>query len=225
VPFEEAANIATWAREHRHAVTRTRLDEGEPLPDVGEIGLLAVMGGPMNVYQYRDYPWLRQEKAFLERAAAAGLPILGVCLGAQLLADVLGAKVVQNLHVEIGWFPVRLTPEARDSHLFKGLPSEFTAFHWHGDTFDTPPGTARLAESDACANQAFQYAGRVVGLQFHLEYTPDSIHAMLAHCGNELKTAPFIQTPDQILAGFERIGQTRKLLFALLDSMVQAASR
>jgi len=219
VPFEDVANIATWAQEHRHAVTRTRLYEDEPLPDVGEIGLLAVMGGPMNVHQYRDYPWLRKEKTFLERAISVGVPILGVCLGAQLLADVLGAKLVQNPHVEIGWFPVRLTCASADSHLFKNLPAEFTAFHWHGDTFEIPPGAVRRAESDACANQAFEYAGRVVGLQFHLEYTADSIRAMLAHCGKELTSASFIQTQEQVLAGFAHLAQMRELLFAFLDSM------
>jgi len=222
VPFEDAANIATWARGHRHAVTRTRLYEDEPLPEMGEIGLLAVLGGPMNVYQYRDHPWLRKEKAFLEQAAAAGVPTLGVCLGAQLLADVLGAKIVQNSHVEIGWFPVRLTPEARDSALFGGLPHEFTAFHWHGDTFDVPPGAKRLAESDACQNQAFEYAGCVVGLQFHLEYTADSIRNMLVHCGHELTNAPFIQSRDRILARLDQIGRTQSLLFKLLDSLSQA---
>ncbi len=203
-------------------MTKTRLHEDEPLPDVAGIGLLAIMGGPMNVYQYRDHPWLKREKTFIGRAIAAGIPILGVCLGAQLLADVLGAKVAQNPHVEIGWFPVRLTAEARDSRVFRGMPAEFTALHWHGDTFEIPPGAKRLAESEACSNQAFEYGGRAVGLQFHLEYTADSIRSMLAHCGDELADAPFIQNRDRILAGFDGIGQTRKLLFELLDSLSQS---
>lgn len=221
VPFEDAANIAIWAQRRQHAVTRTRLYLDEPLPDVTEPGLLAVMGGPMNVYQYCDHPRLRKEKAFLEQAVAAGIPTLGVCLGAQILADVLGARVVQNPHVEIGWFPVRLTAEAGGSDLFKGMPADFPAFHWHGDTFDIPSGARRLAESDACANQAFEYGGRVVGLQFHLEYAADSIRAMLAHCGSELVNGPFIQNSDQILAGFDQIERTRGLLFSLLDSMLR----
>ncbi|HNS19799.1 MAG TPA: type 1 glutamine amidotransferase [Sedimentisphaerales bacterium] len=220
VPFEDAANIAVWAESRNHVVTQTRLYENEPLPEIDEVGLLAIMGGPMNVYQYRNHPWLKREKAFIERAVVKGVPILGVCLGAQLLADVLGGKVVQNPHIEIGWFPVRLTPEARDSVLFKGVPAEFNAFHWHGDTFDIPPGARRLAQSDACPNQAFEYAGRAVGLQFHLEYTADSIHSMLAHCADELTEAPFIQSRDRILAQFDQIAHTGKLLFALLDSML-----
>ncbi len=219
VPFEDAANIAVWAESRNHIVTRTRLYENEPLPEIDEVGLLAIMGGPMNVYQYRNHPWLKREKAFIERAVARGIPILGVCLGVQLLADVLGAKVVQNPHIEIGWFPVRLTAEACDSDLFHGLPTEFNAFHWHGDTFDLPPGARRLAQSDACPNQAFEYAGRAVGLQFHLEYTADSIRSMLAHCADELIEAPFIQSRDQILAGLDQVARTQTLLATLLDAM------
>ncbi|MBP7053509.1 MAG: type 1 glutamine amidotransferase [Phycisphaerae bacterium] len=221
VPFEDAANIAVWAESRNHIVTRTRLYENEPLPEIDDIGLLAIMGGPMNVYQYRNHPWLKREKAFIERAVARGVSILGVCLGAQLLADVLGAKVTQNPHVEIGWFPVRLTAEARDSDLFHGLPTEFHAFHWHGDTFDIPPGARRLAQSEACPNQAFEYSGRAVGLQCHLEYTADSIHSMLAHCACELTDAPFIQSREQILARFDQVERTRELLFTLLDSILR----
>lgn len=219
VPFEDAANIAVWAESRGHAVTRTRLYEGEPLPETADIGLLAVMGGPMNVYQHRDHPWLTREKAFIESALKAGVPVLGVCLGAQLLADVLGARVVQNSHVEIGWFPIRSTPAAQSSDFFRDMPAEFTAFHWHGDTFEIPAGARRLAESDACPHQAFEYGGLALGLQCHLEYTAGSIRAMLTHCGGELKDGPFIQSEARILAGFDQIERTQALLFQLLDSM------
>jgi GMP synthase-like glutamine amidotransferase len=219
VPFEDAANLAVWAESRGHAVTRTRLYEGEALPETAEIGLLAVMGGPMNIYQHRDHPWLRREKTFIERTLKAGVPVLGVCLGSQLLADVLGARVAQNPHVEIGWFAIRSTPAAHASDFFRDLPAEFTAFHWHGDTFEIPAGARRLAESDACPHQAFEYGGLALGLQCHLEYTADSIRAMLAHCGGELKDGPFIQSEDRILAGFDQIERTRTLLFQLLDSM------
>ena len=101
------------------------------------------------------------------------------------------------------------------------MPEEFTAFHWHGDTFDMPAGAKRLAESEACSHQAFEYGGRVVGLQFHLEYTADSIRSMLAHCSNELTDAPFIQNRDRILAGLDQLDQTEKLLYKLLDSLSQ----
>lgn len=219
VPFEDAANIAVWARERGHMLTTTRLYENEPLPDSASLGLLAVMGGPMNVYQHRNHPWLLREKKFLEQAVTAGTPILGVCLGAQLLADVLGAKVVQNPQIEIGWHTVRLTPEASRSALLARMPAEFTAFHWHGDTFGIPAGATRLAESDACLNQAFEYGGHALGLQFHIEYSKDSIETMLAHCADELIEAPFIQTRDQIRARSGNVPATCRLLEDLLDRL------
>lgn len=225
VPFENAANIAVWASKHGHTLTTTLVYENQSFPDPASLGLLAVMGGPMNVYQHRDHPWLPDEKTFIERALAAGTPILGVCLGAQLLADVLGAKVAQNPQIEIGWHPVRSTREASSSKLFGLLPAEFTAFHWHGDAFGIPAGATRLAESKACPNQAFEYGGRALGLQFHLEYSVDSIEAMLAHCADELVDAPFIQNPDRIRAGYGHTATTYRLLERLLDGLTAGTGK
>ena len=169
VDFEDAAGIADWAADRGHALAATRLHAGEPLPGPGEFDFLVVMGGPMNVYEHVEHPWLEQEKAFLRRAVEAEKAVLGVCLGAQLLADVLGGAVRQGVHKEIGWLPVRGTAEAFGHGLFRDFPAEYAAFHWHGDTFSIPPGAVRVAESAACPNQAFALGGRVVGLQFHLE--------------------------------------------------------
>jgi len=225
VSFENSANIAVWASERGHTLTTTLVYENQPFPDPLSIGLLAVMGGPMNVHQYRSHPWLEREKACIERVLAAGTPILGVCLGAQLLADVLGAKVVQNPQIEIGWHAVRSTREASSSKLFGSLPAEFTAFHWHGDTFGIPAGATRLAESDACLNQAFEYDGRALGLQFHLEYSIESVEAMLAHCGDELIDAPFIQYPDRIRAGYGHMPTAYRLLERLLDGLTAGTAQ
>ena len=218
VPFEDAANIGTWAQQHGHTVTSTRLYEDEPLPDIGEIGALAIMGGPMNVYQHRRHPWLAAEKRFIEQALRAEIPMIGVCLGAQLIADVLGAKVTENPEIEIGWFPVRLSSEATDLDILRGLPETFTAFHWHGDTFETPPGSIRLANSEACENQAFLYGKSVLGLQFHLEYSQESIQKMLVHCSDELVEAPFVQKAEEITANLSRTASATKQLFTLLDN-------
>jgi GMP synthase-like glutamine amidotransferase len=221
VPFEDAANIGLWAREQGHTLTATRLYEDEPLPDPAEIDLLAIMGGPMNIYQYRHHPWLTREKVFLERALAASVPSIGVCLGAQLLADVLGARITQNPWVEIGWHTVRLTAKGSQSPFFSHVPPEFTAFHWHGDTFEIPSGATRLAESDACCNQAFQYGLHVLGLQFHLEYSVDSIETMLAKCGDELTDGVFVQTADRIRAGYHDVVTIHRLLVPLLNHLAR----
>jgi GMP synthase (glutamine-hydrolysing) len=186
---------------------------------VGQIDALAVMGGPMNVYQYRDCPWLVREARFVEAAIGAGVPTIGVCLGSQLIADVLGAKVVQNAEVEIGWFEVTLTAEAEGMAAFRNIPARFTAFHWHGDTFGMPAGATHLAVSEACANQAFAYGEQVIGLQFHLEYSAESVRRMLIHCSDELVEAPFVQSAERIRAGLSNVEGTRRVLERLLGAL------
>jgi len=144
--------------------------------------------------------------------------VLGVCLGAQLVADVLGGRVTRNPQKEIGWFPVQLTDEARASPLLGGFPQQFLPFHWHGDTFSIPPGAVRIASSAACANQAFQFDDRVIGLQFHLDYSAESIETMIGNCGDELMDAPGVQRAADMLSGPERVAEIRRLLHALLDA-------
>jgi GMP synthase (glutamine-hydrolysing) len=133
---------------------------------------LIFMGGPMSAND--DLPCIREELRLIERAVAAGRPILGVCLGAQLIARALGAKVYRNPVKEIGWAPIHWTEAAHQDPLFRGLVESETVFHWHGETFDLPAGAAWLASSGACPHQAFRVA-TAHGLQFHLEVTPEMI--------------------------------------------------
>lgn len=219
VPFEDAANIATWAAERGHAVSRTRLFDGEPLPPLEALDWLVVMGGPMNVDEHGAYPWLVQEKEFLAAAIKGGKQVIGVCLGAQLAAEVLGGQVTANGHKEIGWLPVSLAENGRRAAAFDGFPTSFLAFHWHGDTFSIPPGACKLAESEACANQAFSCGDRVLGLQFHLDYSTESIEKMLHHCGHELAGGPFVQSAEAIRASSQPAETTRRLLDRLLDNL------
>jgi GMP synthase-like glutamine amidotransferase len=139
---------------------------------------LVFMGGPMSVND--DLPYLRREIEIIREAAGKGLPILGVCLGAQLIAKAFGASVYRNEVKEIGWYPIYWTGEAAHDGLFAGLPGPATVFHWHGETFDLPPGAVRLSYSEACRIQAFRFGGNIYGLQFHLEVTPAMIGAWLA---------------------------------------------
>ena len=219
VPFEDEANIGVWAGERGHAITNTLLFDGQPLPPVDAFDWLAVMGGPMNIHEHDAYPWLVDEKAFLKRAVLEGKTIVGVCLGSQLLADVLGGPVRRNDRKEIGWFPVSLTEEGRRAAVFDNWPRRFVAFHWHGDTFAIPPEAQRLAESEACANQAFSYDDRIVGLQFHLEYTQESIDEMLETCGDELTGGDWVQSAEAINAALHHVTTTRALLWRLLDNL------
>lgn len=221
VPFEDLANIEAWAKKRDHEISGTMLFQDEPLPDLDGFDWLVIMGGPMNIYEHDRYPWLVREKEFIGRAIAADKIVLGICLGAQLMADVLGGKVRRNKQKEIGWFPVRLTPEATRSQIFRVLPEEFVAFHWHGDTFDIPQAAVHVAESQACRNQAFEI-GRAVGLQFHLESSMDSIDHLILNCSNELSEGRYVQRPKELLSHLGRFSEIRMLMEVFLDNMEKA---
>jgi GMP synthase-like glutamine amidotransferase len=219
VEFEGPARIAEWAAAKGWNVTTTQFFAGElPPPGLARIDLLVVMGGPMGVHDERKYPWLAAEKAFLAEAVRAGIPILGVCLGAQLLAVALGARVYRGAYKEIGWWPVKLVPEGRASSFAAIWPAEFEAFHWHGDTFDLPTGAVHLARTLGCKHQAFLANGRILGLQFHLEVTPDSVARLAKECDHELMPGVFVQTdPGSFVADSARFTCCHQLLDATLD--------
>lgn len=220
VPFEDVAYMGNWAKENGVHLGRTRLYENEPYPSLSNFDVLIIMGGPMGVYDEQDYPWLKTEKAFIRKAIHNKKIVVGICLGAQLIAAALGAKVYQNSFKEIGWFPVYKTPRAQNTSLGKILPKSFMAFHWHGDTFDIPKGAVHLAESKACKNQAFLYLNRVIALQFHLESTQSSIESLIQNCRDEVITAPFIQTADQIRKGYQQIESLNTIMAKLMNRII-----
>lgn len=224
VPFEGLGSIENWIRRRQHALGVTRFHRGESLPAVAAADLLVVMGGPMNIHEESKYPWLAQEKRFVEATIAAGRRVLGVCLGAQLVADVLGARVLANAEKEIGWFPVEVTGAAGASGLFGAFPQRLEVFHWHGDTFDIPAGALHVARSEGCAHQAFAYDERVVGLQFHLETTPASARQLITHCADELVAGRYIQTPQEMLADERRFDEVNAVMHGLLDRLTSAPS-
>jgi GMP synthase (glutamine-hydrolysing) len=166
-----------------------RGDLGEPIPgDLASIAALIVMGGPMGVYEHTKYPFLLDEIRLVEAAVKAGLPVIGICLGSQLLATALGASVRPGSRKEIGWYPVHLEPEASADSLFVDAPNRFEGFHWHGDIFDLPEGAIGLAHSDLTECQAFRY-GSANGILFHMEVTQASITAMAQAFPEELAQA------------------------------------
>ena len=205
--------VAEWARERGHAFLRVSMHAGAPLPALDAVGLVVIMGGPMSVHQHRDFPWLVDEKRFIAAAIEARKPVLGICLGAQLLADALGGKVFQNAEKEIGWHPVRIIDRAPP---FAHFPKTLTPMHWHGDTFTLPDGARHVAESDATANQAFVFGDRIVGVQFHPE-----IAAITPSDLDGLKTPPgrFVQTREQLLATPKDVVEVRAALFGLLNAI------
>jgi GMP synthase-like glutamine amidotransferase len=198
VPFEGLGCIEPWAEENGYELTHTRFFESTDLPDAKEIDWLVIMGGPMSVNDEDRFPWLVLEKRFVRDVIASGKPVLGICLGAQMIAGAMGARVFPNPVKEIGWFPIRGV-DCGDGSVFS-FPASETVFHWHGETFDLPAGAIRLARSEACENQAFQLGCSVIGLQFHLETTPESAREIVSHCLNELVPSTYVQTAEEILS-------------------------
>ena len=218
VPFEGLGAIEGWLLARGHTLTCTRFYAGETAPaGVDGFDWLIIMGGPMNIYQYRDHPWLRAEKRVIRDAVAAGKRVLGVCLGAQLIADALGGKVYQNDEREIGWFPVTAVPEGKDSPF--AFPPETVVFHWHGDTFSLPPGGVWLARSEGCEHQAFAIGAHVLGLQFHLEMTPADVARIARECAGELTPGRFVQSTEVIELCASRVTATTELLDRVIERM------
>lgn len=220
VPFEGPAHIAAWAFRHGHQLATSHLYAGDPLPDLDRFDRLVILGGPMGVADEAEHSWLAPEKARIEEAITAGKIVVGICLGAQLIAAALGARVERNPVKEIGWFPIQLTDAGRAHPLCDGLPVAPTVFHWHGDTFALPSGALHLARSDHCDQQAFLFDGRVLGLQFHLESTPDSVAAICAHCAEEIVPGATVQSAAAMrAAGTETYAAVNRMLEQLLDRL------
>ena len=161
--------------------------------------MLVVMGGPMGANDDPRLKWMRGEKLFIELAIQKEKKVLGICLGAQLIASVLGAKVYANPQKEIGWFPIELNPPNVRHHALNVLPQRTTVFHWHGDTFDLPKGSIHLARSRACENQAFAIGNQVVGLQFHLEMGMPQIESLLRHASADITAGDYVMDPEEML--------------------------
>ncbi|MDN5870724.1 MAG: type 1 glutamine amidotransferase [Nitrococcus sp.] len=203
-------------------ITDTRFFESTRLPDLDDIDFLLILGGPMSANDEHEFPWLVQEKQFIRSAIETGKPALGVCLGAQLIASALGARVFPNHCKEIGWFPVHAVPI--DDPVYFRFPALMEPFHWHGETFDLPAGAVRLAQSDACTNQAFQLGKHVIGLQFHLETTPQTARKLVDNCRAELSRAKYVQSETAILkAADEKCPPINDLMIEVLSFLRDSA--
>jgi len=171
----------------------------------------------MNVYEEKEYPWLKEEKIFIREAIDAGKKVLGICLGAQLIADALGSRIIKNEHKEIGWFPV-IKSQGDLPEMFNVFPEEISVFHWHGDTFDLPDGADRIVENLCCQNQAFSFNdGKVVGFQFHMEMTQAGIKRIMEQCKEDMTEGRYLQCEEEIMSGFRHVDVANSVMGKLLD--------
>lgn len=214
--------IQTWAAAGGHSLSCTRFWAADKLPEPDLLDMLIVMGGPMGVNDEGAYPWLVQEKNFIRQTVEKNKMVLGICLGAQLLASVCGASVYPHHDKEIGWFPVT-RQSGTPGWLDKIFPQQFTMFHWHGDTFDIPESAALLGSSSACRNQGFVLGDRIIALQFHPEMTSTGIAALVDNCRRELVNSNWVQTERQIAAGCHYLAASNEIMKKLLDHCAHCA--
>lgn len=219
VPFEDLGSMEPHLTARGHELSCSPLYKNELTHEPDDLDMLIVMGGSMSVHDERVFPWLVEEKRFIRKVIDAGKPVLGVCLGAQLLAEALGAKVYPNTFREIGWFPVKREANPADSPLALVFPDKVSVFHWHGDTFDLPEGAIHLASSEACRHQAFIWRDQVLGLQFHLETTQATAESLIAHCGHELDGSTWVQQPSVMMTSPRRFNTINLLMNKVLDAM------
>jgi GMP synthase-like glutamine amidotransferase len=218
--FEGLAALEPWFLSKGFAITYTKFFESDAIPSIEEVDFLVIMGGSMSVNDEDRFPWLKKEKAFVRDFVKSGKPVVGICLGSQMIASALGANVYPNKEKEIGWFPIEKSGKSVPP-LFDAMPSQLTVFHWHGETFDLPSGAVRIAESAACRNQIFMYGEKTVAFQCHFETTEESLESISSECSNELVGGAYIQsafTMKELAAGY--IPEMQKVLYSILDRLV-----
>ncbi len=220
VPFEGLALIEEWTVSRNHTLTNTCFfQENYTIPKIDEFDMLIIMGGPMSTNDEKLYPWLIEEKACVKQAIDAGKYVLGICLGAQIIAQTLGADVAPMKEKEIGWHPIAFTDQVVGHPLLSGLNYAMTVLHWHGERFEIPTGAIQIASSEACDNQGFLYDDKVLALQFHIEMDEVAIEKIIEACAEELDDGKFMQSKEVIIEGANK-HHLKYTLFQLLNNWI-----
>lgn len=215
--FEKIGIIEEWAKEQNHKLSGTHIYAGEKLPSPDTFDFLIIMGGPQSPLEIEQYPYLQDEINLITQAIQQNKFVLGFCLGAQLIAESLGAKTQRSPEKEVGMYPIELTSAGEEDPIFKHFPKQFDVMHWHNDM----PGIAKeavlLAKSAGCPQQAFRYRKRTYGLQFHMEITKACAKEMISHCANDLVPKQYVQTTDVILkSDFDLLNKRMKKVLDLM---------
>ncbi len=225
-PFEPPGNISKWADQFHHTIDIFKIyTQNVPeFPKIHNYDSFILLGGAMSVNDENKFPWMKPEKEFLKSVIDSNKYVLGICLGAQLIADALNAKVYPMQYKEIGFFTTCITDHALNkTECFQNIPTCFLAFHWHGEQFDIPENSLHLAYTQACKNQAFEYNnGKVLALQFHLETSRENLSALIANSNEDLQgNSSYVQSLEYMHDTLTRIGdESYSLLVKVLNNWI-----
>jgi GMP synthase (glutamine-hydrolysing) len=221
-PFEMPGAVATWVLKKGYSLTFTHTYNGEKLPAVSAFDFLVIMGGPQSPLELNKFPYIANEIILTKQAIQANKPVIGFCLGAQIIGESLGATTQKSPHKEIGQYPIMLTKAAEQDPVFKTMSTTFDVIHWHNDMPGIPPNAVLLAYSEGCPQQAFRYGDRVYGLQFHMEMTQELVEGMIKHCPEDLQAGQYIRSEQELLnSDFAPMNQK---LFSLLNYLASRMS-
>jgi|APIni6443716594_1056825.scaffolds.fasta_scaffold08656_3 GMP synthase (glutamine-hydrolysing) len=219
--FEDMGSIGDWATCNNFTTSVTRFDLNPELPSLHDLDWLVVMGGAMGVYDSNQYPWILSELEFIKEAIHSGKIVIGVCLGSQLIASALGARVYKNAEPEIGFWPVIFSKEAQRDNVFRHFPSNLNVMHFHFDTFTLPEGAILMAKSIVTPVQAFRFGNNVFALQFHSELTESNLPVFTRELASEIVTGSLVQNPVEMLQKKEFCRLNNEILSQVLDEIQQ----
>ena len=220
-PVSLSLNIMRWAEKNQHQIIPVNAAGSDPMPALRDLDRLIIAGGPQHIWEEGRHPWLGAEKEFISRAVQAGKTILGICLGAQLIAEAMGGKVFSNRFKALGWYDVSLTADGISSSIFEDVPERFTIFQWHSDRYTLPPECIRLAASPAAENQAFLSTdNRILGIQFHPDFDCGTIAHMIKTLGKEYPRGPYVTERDELLQQTASMREPSWLMDKILDNFL-----
>jgi GMP synthase-like glutamine amidotransferase len=219
--FEDMAQIETWAKAKGHSTSVTRFDLSPVFPEMQDIDWLIIMGGKMGAYEDAEYPWLTEEKKFIKGAIEKGKVVLGICLGAQLVAASLGARVYRNTEPETGFFPVYFNNEAQNDPVFRHFTSQLTVLHVHNDTFDIPMGARLMASSEATPHQAFRFKDKVIAFQFHFEVNTSCLPNFFRNIPSHQGANQWVQDRETILKSAYECDRNNLIFNKILDAIAE----
>ncbi len=216
--FELPGIIEVWAKQNQYKECFCRPFAGESLPNPNDYDLLILMGGPQSPLNMVESPYLKDEISLIKKTIKACIPVLGFCLGAQLIGEALGARTERSPHKEVGVFPIELTEEGFEDPILKNLPEYLSVVHWHNDMPGITAEAKILATSEGCPRQIIRYSPLIYGFQCHPEPTKKNIEAMIYHCPNDLAPGKFVQSREELLNNdFISIN---KIMIQIMDNLV-----